>query len=275
MSAHVFMFVCWMFGCLIRLSNVTLWEICIWCSRTCLSGHFSPFYLIHARFGEKKKWRMHFASYVDRKTYADALWFPAELDVMQIQQQSGFMFFRRQKIALWHTVLCATLHMISVSILTWTVHMGPKLSTVQRNEANKWKKNRINRSMWKYFKLFAGNYTWMSNKNCTKTSKPVIVCCCTGVCVFSLNGQEKLDLISSHLLWLMDIINEMTFKNHPSFFFIDVNTFADRSSKRKITTQFESLGHSFPELANRTDTHQKKTPHQLQLIWHSVALQSI
>lgn len=87
------------------------------------------------------------------------------------------------------------------------------------DEANKWKKNRINRSMWRYFKLFAGNYTWMSNKNCTKTSKPVIVCCCTGVCVFSLNGQEKLDLISSHLLWLMDIINEMTFKNHPSFFF--------------------------------------------------------
>lgn len=41
-------------------------------------------------------------------------------------------------------------------------------------------------------------------------------------------------------------------------FFIDVNTFADRSSKRKITTQFESLGHSFPEIANRTDTHQKK-----------------
>lgn len=83
----------------------------------------------------EKKWRMHFASYVDRKTYADALWFPSELDVMQIQQQSDFMFFQRQKSALLHTVLCATLHMIAVSILTWTVHMGPKLSTVQRNEA--------------------------------------------------------------------------------------------------------------------------------------------
>lgn len=52
-------------------------------------------------------------------------------------------------------------------------------------------------------------------------------------------------------------------------FFIDVNTFADRSSKRKITTQFESLGHSFPEIANRTDTHQKKK-HHTSFSWYGI-----